>query len=102
MSKTFSYTKITGHYYCQYSDEWEQDGVDFDFTVDDSQLLDAVVDMLYNEYFFKESFAARESLKQMIEEQDLLETLVDGYEDKLKEHFEQDALDAFEDYVKNI
>ena len=97
MSKTFTYTKFKGHYYCQYSDEWEEDGVEFNYTVENNELLDAIVDLLYNEYFFKEDYTLRESLKRMIEEQDLLDFLVEGYEDYLKEHFEQDALDSFED-----
>ena len=51
MSKTFRYTKFTGHYYCQYSDEWEEDGVEFDYQVEDKDLVREIANLLFKDYF---------------------------------------------------
>lgn len=105
MSKTFTYTKFTGHYYCQYSDEWEQDGIEFQYEVPTSHLLDALVDILYDQYFGDEELVSknkefekllREKLKMLIEEQDMIDLLVDGHEDYLYEIFRDEALDYYE------
>lgn len=92
--KTFTYTKITGHYYCQYSDEWEEDGVEFDYEVEDDRLLDVVVDLLYYEQF--EGKVTKEELIEFIEEFDLLDKIADGYEEQLKEIFEKEAFESYE------
>lgn len=91
--KKFTYTKITGHYYCPYSDEWEEDGIEFNYDVEDDKLLDVVVDLLYYERF--EGKVTKEELKDFIEEFDLLDKIADGYEDELKDIFEKEA---FENY----
>lgn len=92
--KKFTYTKITGHYYCQYSDEWEEDGIEFDYEVEDDRLLDVVVDLLYYEQF--EGKVTKEELRNFIEEFDLLDKIADGYESELKEMFEKEAFDSYE------
>lgn len=106
MSKTFTYTKFTGHYYCQYSDEWEEDGVEFDYEVDDEDLLPAIVDLLVDDYFMDDNGvmrneelrkAVKERLSKLIEENDLVEPLADQYEDTLKEIFQDKAMDSYED-----
>lgn len=92
--KTFTYTKITGHYYCQYSDDWEEDGIEFDYEVEDDRLLDVVVDLLYYEQF--EGKVTKEELREFIEEFDLLDKIADGYEDELKDIFEKEAFESYE------
>ena len=92
--KKFTYTKITGHYYCQYSDEWEEDGIEFDYEVEEDELLNVVVDLLYYEYF--EGKIQKEELKTFIEEFDLLDKIADGYEEQLKEIFEKEAFESYE------
>ena len=104
MSKTFTYTKTTGHYYCQYSDDWEQDGVDFEYKVEDKDLLDEIVPMVIDEYFGEEKdFYADEKLwnsikqkmKDLIYDNDLLDGLVERYEDTLKDIFYDEAIKAY-------
>lgn len=90
--RTFTYTKITGHYYCQYSDEWEEDGVDFDYDVDDDRLMEAVVHILFRDYFSETDV---EYLKDFILDNDLLDKLVDNYYEEIKEYFREEA---FENY----
>jgi hypothetical protein len=106
MSKTFRYTKFTGHYYCQYSDEWEQDGVEFDYEVEDEDLLPEIVNLLFEDYFEsdknycdneKSVKAIKENLKRMVEESELIEVFADQYEETLKEIFEQEAMDFYND-----
>ena len=99
MSKKFTYTKITGHYYCQHSDDWEQDGIDFDYEVKDRDLLPEVVRLVFKDYFGDIGFnegEIKEGLAKMIEEQDLLDQLADQYEDTLKEIFQDEAMDSYE------
>ena len=92
--RTFTYTKITGHYYCIASDEWEEDGIEFDYEVEDDRLLDVVVDLLYYEQF--EGKVEKEELKDFIEEFDLLDKIAEGYVDQLKEIFRKEAFENYE------
>lgn len=94
MSKKFRYTKFTKYHYCEFSDEWEEDGVEFDYDVEDDRLLDVVVDLLYYEQF--EGKVTKEELIEFIEEFDLLDKIADGYEEQLKDIFEKEAFDSYE------
>lgn len=105
MSKTFTYTKITGRTYCGYSDEYEYDGVEFDYEVDKDQLLDEVVNLVFDDYFSKNedisgfvgrTVSIKEGIRKFIEDYDLLDALVDDYEDWLKEIFEDEAMEYYE------
>ena len=97
--KKFTYTKITGHYYCQYSDEWEEYGCEFDYEVDNEDLFDAVVDLLIEDYFESIDVTnnVRQKLRCMITDFDMLDEFADAYEDSLREMFEEEALENYED-----
>lgn len=104
MSKTFNYEKVTGHYYCNYSDDWEEDYVDFEYEVEDDDLLPEIVDLLFDDYFSDDKLICeskerkkevKERLKRLIDENDLVEVFADQYEDTLKEIFEEAALDWY-------
>lgn len=106
MGKTFTYTKFTKHHYCDFSDEWEEDGVDFDYEVEDKDLLPVLVDLLVDDYFvddngvmhneeLKKSVKAK--LATLIEENDLIGTLAENYEDTLKEIFQDEAMEYYND-----
>ena len=106
MSKTFRYTKFTGHYYCQYSDEWEEDGAEFDYEVEDRDLLPVIVELVYNDYFGENDLlfdneerikAIKEELRRFINDTDLIEPLADSYEHILKDIFRQEAFDFHND-----
>lgn len=106
MSKKFTYTKFTKYCYCGYSDEWEEDGIEFDYEVEDKDLLPVIVDLLFEDYFGKNELycnnkeivkSLKENLTKMIKESDLIETFADQYEDELKEIFKKEALDFFID-----
>lgn len=104
MSRSFTYTKVTGYRYCLYSDDWEQDGIDFNYEVSDSKLLKAIVNMIYDEYFEpcklfskQEDFEKimKDQIRTLIEQEDILDILVENYEESLKEIFEQEALEHY-------
>ena len=104
MSKTFTYTKITGRYYLDYTDEWEEDGVDFEYEVDDDELLPEIVDLVFDDYFGDDKVVCdseertkdvKKRLKRLIEESDLIDIFADQYEDTLKEIFQDEAIDAY-------
>ena len=93
MSRIFTYTKVTGMYLCADSDEWEEDGTDFEYRVDDDELLDAVVDLIHEKYFDKNM--NKEQLRDFIESLDLLDILVDKYENDIKDYFQDIAIKSY-------
>lgn len=106
MSKTFTYQKITGHYYCQYSDDWEEDYDEFDYEVLDTDLLPEIVDLVFEDNFFGEGQAyenaeirktIKKCLNNLIKDNDLVGHFADIYEEQLKEIFQDEALDWYKD-----
>lgn len=104
MSKTFTYTKITEKVYLEGTDEYEEFGEDFEYEVDDEQLLDAVVDLVFDDYFRKTElvdisnygYEVRKGIRKFIEDDyDLFEKLVEDYEDRLKDYFEEEAMEDY-------
>ena len=104
MSKTFRYTKITGQYYLDYTDEWEEDGVEFDYEVEDEDLLPVIVDLIFDAYFGDDKLVMKDKefeklLKQklstLIEENDLIGVIAEQYESTLKEIFEKEAMEFY-------
>ena len=83
----FTYTKITGHYFCKASDEWEEDGIEFTYEPTMEQLTSALQPIIEKEYGFM--------AWQMIDDLDLIEEVAERYEDELKEIFEQEAMEFY-------
>lgn len=97
--KTFTYTKIiSSHGDEDYGDE-------FDYTVEREDLLDAVADIAYRRYFSDCLWVVnKDNLKRFISEfkrfisdTDILDELVDYYEDELKDYFKEKAYEQEED-----
>ena len=98
MSKTFTYEKVVGRYFVERKDDYEEDFVEFDYEVCDEDLLSEIVDLLIEDYFGTGGGERlKHTLRCMINDLDLLDVLVDCYEDSLKEIFEQEALDSYDD-----
>lgn len=104
MSKTFRYFKKTGEIRDR-DCEWDGDeGYWFEYEVEDDELLEAVVDLVYEDYFMKTELADRcdyavavkSGLKKFIEDNDNLDELVEDYEEELKDYFEEEALDSLD------
>lgn len=104
MGKKFKYKKITGHYFCIASDEWEEDGIEFEYEVEDCKLLPEIVELVFQEYFTDLDFICetterrqkvRDKLTKIIEEGHLIGVLADKYETHLTELFEQEAKENF-------
>lgn len=93
----FIYTKFTKLHYCEFSDEWEEDGVDFDYEPDNDDLAEAIVDLLCNDYELLDEENTRNALKFMIEDLDLVEEFAKRYEDHLKDIFKKEAFEYYED-----
>ena len=85
----FTYTKITGHYFCQSSDEWEEDGIEFTYEPTYQQLKQEVKELITRDY--------GESSWSMIDELDLVECVAQFYEEELKDIFEQEAMEWYND-----
>ena len=85
----FTYTKITGHYFCKASDEWEEDGIEFTYEPKMEQLTSALQPIIEKEYGFM--------AWQMIDDLDLIEEVAERYEEELKDIFEQEAMEWYND-----
>lgn len=100
MSKKFRYTKFTKYHYCEFSDEWEEDGVEFDYEVEDEDLLPEIVDLVFEEYFSDRDYnedLVKEKLQTIIYENDLIVTFADQYEERLRDIFEKEAMEWYND-----
>ena len=89
--KTFTYTKIT-------SSHGDEDyGYEFDYEVEREDLLDAVVDIVYRQYFLDCLWVAvKNNIKRFISDTDILDALVEYYEDDLKDYFKEKAFEDLE------
>lgn len=106
MSKTFTYEVEKARHYVEKVDEYFCDCDQFDYEVEDDDLLDAVVDFVWADYYKNKSelsltvnfeYEVKKGLKKLIRDIDSLDYLASQYEDELKEYFEDEALD----YYKN-
>ena len=98
MEKTFKYFRCT-HAWAD-----EVDGYDFEYTVDESDLLDAVVELIYEDYFYNKEndycyevgfiTTVKKGIRKQIEQEDTLQDYVERYEDELKEYFEEEAMEG--------
>lgn len=99
-----TYTKITNQYYLEGSDEWEEDGEDFEYEIDLEQELEALTQIAYNLYFSKLGRTlTKEQLKQlkasitaMISDfsDEELDDWKEFFEDDIKEYFRDDAFES--------
>ena len=85
MEKTFTYHDIN-------DDE-------FVYIADNEELLDVVVDFVYEVHFGADKSLEvepiKKGIKSFIEENDLLDKLVDDYESDLKDYFRDIAYDEY-------
>lgn len=104
MEKKFNYRFKTKEYYLPYTDENEYDYNDYDYTANDKELLDAVVDLVFDNYYKGKHelslnigyvVEVKRGLRAFIFNSDNLETLVDQYEDELKDYFEDFAYEEY-------
>ena len=86
---TFTYTKITNTYYLSDTDEWEEDGIEFTYEPTYQQLKQEVKELITRDY--------GESSWSMIDELDLVECVAQFYEDELKDIFEQETMEWYND-----
>ena len=86
---TFTYTKITNTYYLSDTDEWEEDGIEFTYEPTYQQLKQEVKELITRDY--------GESSWSMIDELDLVECVAQFYEEELKDIFEQEAMEWYND-----
>lgn len=100
MSKKFTYKKLTKCHYCSYSDEWEEDGIEFEYEVEDDDLLYILTEYVYYDYFDSCCERLKENIEQFIKENDLIGTLADCYEDKLKEYFKSEAMYYYKEHCQ--
>ena len=95
MSKKFTYTKITG--VGEVCGSLEEYGEDFEYEVEDYKLLEAVADFVLKDFFYnvecEEEKVLKYSISKFIKDNDLLDNLVDNYEEDLKYYFEDDAFE---------
>ena len=84
----FIYTKITEQYYLEDSDEWEEDGIEFEYEPSDSDIKSALKDIIIEDYG-KRAWAMVESLE-------IWDILAEYFEEQLAEYFKDEAMQQFE------
>ena len=113
MSKTFTYTRqCSPSYYSESTDEDFYDEEDFEYEVEWDDVRDALSEIMYQEYFLnvikvipgiqddkelkkKICNEIQKSINNMISGCDLEDSLSELCEDELKDYFEQDAMDCW-------
>lgn len=99
MSKIFNYVIPGDIYYLESTDENEEYGAEeFEYEVDDKDLEEAVIDIVYRNYFNNfDNEKLKKSIEYFISDFDLLDKLVDEFEDELHEYFREKAFESLED-----
>jgi hypothetical protein len=101
MEKTFKYQITTAEHYVASSDEYEYDYVEYEYTAEDEELKDAIVDILFDAYFTEKELKSFNTA-QRIAIKKVLRNFTDDNRnwEQLAEMFEEDLKCYFEDYVQ--
>lgn len=103
MERTYNYKFETR----QYGDEYDYD--EYEYTVEDEKLENAIVDELFYCYFNEKERALfsvnqicviKKALKNFTDENNNWEDLADDFESELKEYFRDDAYEKYKDRGK--
>lgn len=102
MSRFLKYNFVVAIY------DGEEECEEFEYEVTDKEVLDAVSYLIYSDFFVKTqlsdrcdySFAVRCGIEKFINNFDFLEEVIESYEDEIKEIFEVEARERFNDYRK--
>ena len=93
----FNYEFEDRAFYIPSSDEWDSTTKEFEYEVSDDDLLVALSTLFEASLRKQSSWNAMKSIMNFIAKHDLLEELVDEYENELHEYFKNDAKKAFEE-----
>lgn len=88
---TFTYTKITGHYFCQSSDEWEEDGIEFDYEVEESEVDKEIAKLVERDFEIKQ-----ENVISFLNEVYGWESVRKYYYNELQDIFKERAFEGYE------
>ena len=86
---------VTHDYYNRALDEYEDYGYDFEYEVDEKEVLPLIA-VLFAKKYFKDEYKANpdkitEHLKDFIEDTEILDSIWDYFEDEVKDFFANDA-----------
>lgn len=102
----FTYTKLKGVKYLEATDEYEEFGDEFEYEPSEEDLLDAIVDCVYDEYLrdktelsldIKFVITTKKFISDFIKDFDLTDELAECYEDELWSIFEDEAIEFYDD-----
>lgn len=98
----FNYTIQTGpDIYSEQTDETFCDETDFDYEVDDNEIEEEIVNIIYNNYFKKHNFDKKQTknikkeIKEFISDYDLFDTLSKDLYDELEDSFRDQAIESY-------
>ena len=106
MGKVFNYIRTGETYFDAVTDEYVEQGIDFQYEVSWADVKDALVNIIFNRFFrpLPEMMDKKENIKnckgaiiKFISDTDIEETLVETMEEDLKEYFEPDAFESLKD-----
>ena len=91
-----TYTNITGSGYLENSDEYEEWGEEFNYEVDWDEELNALTDIIFNNFFNKIKLSKYKNL----EIKKCLRSLIENWSDEEIENWEETYYDELHDYFK--
>lgn len=99
MTKIFTYYFSGNNYYLEETDENEEFGEKkINYEVGNRDLEEAVVEIVYRNYFNHfDNKNLKKSIEYFISDFDLLDKLVEEFEDELHEYFREQAFESVED-----
>lgn len=88
---TFTYSITVASGYCEETDEYDEEDISFEYDVAEDRIEEAIVDIIYNEYFGNCENQVRKNIRDFIDTYDLWDNLKDKLEDDLYDYFEDEA-----------
>ena len=102
MSKILKYEKGYASAYIEQSDEIEEYAEIVEYEVDDEQLLEALVEAVFEDYFRTNSdiygyvsrtLSVKKGIRDFINDYGLIDELYDNYEDYIRDYFKGEVFD---------
>lgn len=87
----FTYSKTVAIGYCEATDEYDEEDVEFEYEVDEERIEEAIVNIVYNECFSECEDTVKKGIYDLINSYDLWDKFKEILEDELHDYFESEA-----------
>lgn len=87
----FIYSKTVASGYCEATDEYDEEDVEFEYEVDEERVENAIINIVYDECFSECDDTVKKGIYDFINSYDLWDSLKEILEDALHDYFESEA-----------